>query len=576
MCKFEEFREALRDQHYGSRHDCLWTLPSTTKLAKIMAADPYFFTQDNGAGAPIHFATTYRQLDMLHHLLNCGAEVNQRDSRGLTPLHRAAYLAHLDGYIEIYEYLLSRGADPSICSEDYEPYLNPGRKVPADMVADDVQTRQALLGLEAKYAHVQKVRCPHPDIGDWWALYDYGLKAIKAWPADYEHPYPEVLKRQKERAAHQLAKQKRRALKSEFLTSYKTSGAQAALAMLQSASSQQAVSQTVKVASGGINTPPGTPSSSSSSSHTAFLFPGQGSQAVGMLRESKELPAVKEMLVKANGILGFDLLEVCLNGPKEKLERTEYSQPALFVAGLAAVEVLKATGPEGASAVDRCTVTAGLSLGEYCALVFAGAMSFEDGLKVVKVRSQSMAAAAATGEPHGMLSVVGLPDSDLQRLCSDALKKSPPGTVCQIANFLFPQGRVVSGNTSALEIVAQAATALGALKTSMLAVAGAFHTGLMASASEALKQALREVSINPTRIPVLSNVTAQPFPATTEGVLELLSRQLVEPVRWEASLKAVLALGSPSLYELGPGQQIKAMIRRIDTEAWKSFKNIAP
>ena len=127
------------------------------QLANVMDSDPYFITQDNGAGAPVHFATTYKQLDMLHHLLNNGAEVNQRDEKGYTPLHRAAYLAHYDGYLEIYEYLLSRGADPSLKTEDYDPYLNPGRKTPVEVATEDGDVRQKLVQLEKKYAKVKKL-----------------------------------------------------------------------------------------------------------------------------------------------------------------------------------------------------------------------------------------------------------------------------------------------------------------------------------------------------------------------------------------------------------------------------------
>ncbi|EIE22430.1 ankyrin [Coccomyxa subellipsoidea C-169] len=160
------------------------------QLAKIVATDPYFITQDNGAGAPLHFATTYKQLDMVHHLLNNGAEINQRDEKGFTPLHRAAYLSHYDGYLEIYEYLLSRGADPSIRTENYDPYLSPGKKLPIDVALDDDEIRSKLRALDKKYAKVKKVREPHPDIGCWWTLYDYGLDAIKKWDKEYKHPYP--------------------------------------------------------------------------------------------------------------------------------------------------------------------------------------------------------------------------------------------------------------------------------------------------------------------------------------------------------------------------------------------------
>ncbi|MEW5315467.1 MAG: hypothetical protein WDW38_006893 [Sanguina aurantia] len=161
-------------------------------LGVIMATDPYWITQDNGAGAPLHFAVTYRNLDMVHHLLNQGAEINQRDPRGLTPLHRAAYLAHLDGYVEVYEYLLSRGADPSILSDEIDAYLDPTCKTPAQFAAEDHPVRETLAALEVKYAGTPKVRQPHPDIGDWWAVYDYGLETVKGWALDYRHSYPEV------------------------------------------------------------------------------------------------------------------------------------------------------------------------------------------------------------------------------------------------------------------------------------------------------------------------------------------------------------------------------------------------
>ncbi|KAK3279382.1 hypothetical protein CYMTET_12732, partial [Cymbomonas tetramitiformis] len=160
------------------------------QLKMIMETDPYYVTQDNGAGAPMHFATTYKQLDMVHHLIRAGAEVNQRDDKGFTALHRAAYLAQYEGYLEIYEYLLSEGADPTIKTEDYDPYLNPGKKLPIEVAIDDESVRSKILALEEKYKDTPKAREPHADIGDWWALYDYGLDAIKTWSKGYKHPYP--------------------------------------------------------------------------------------------------------------------------------------------------------------------------------------------------------------------------------------------------------------------------------------------------------------------------------------------------------------------------------------------------
>ncbi|WIA23708.1 hypothetical protein OEZ85_000395 [Tetradesmus obliquus] len=232
---------------------------------------------------------------------------------------------------------------------------------------------------------------------------------------------------------------------------------------------------------------------------------------------------------------------------------------------------------------------AGLSLGEYCALVAAGAMSFSDGLKVVKARGAAMAAAAAAvapgGRSHGMLSVVGLGDADLERLCQEARQQLGGDTVCQLANYLFPQGRVVSGHADALDIVSASAAGLGALKVARLAVSGAFHTRLMAPARAALMEVLDSVDIRAPRVPVLSNVTATPFPSDPAAIRELLGRQLVEPVRWEGTIAGLLSQqqgadvvpwgGCEQLYEVGPGQQVKAMVRRLDQAAWRAFKNVA-
>jgi len=506
------------------------------QLQLIMDMDPYYITQDNGAGAPIHFATTYKQLDMLHHLIRKGAEVNQRDDKGFTALHRAAYLAQYEGYLQIYEYLLSEGADPSIKTNDYDPYLNPGRKTPMEVAIDDPEVRNKLKMLEEKYKSTPKKKEPHPDVGDWWALYDYGLDTIKGWAIDHKHPYPEVLKRAKDaqdKAEFKEARRARRAAKA----------AQPKAAMVKAA--------------------PKTP--------IAFLFPGQGSQAVGMVDSAKDIPAVKEMFAKAQEILGYDLLKVCLEGPKAQLDDTQYSQPALFVAGLAAVEKLKAENP---AAVEGVSCTAGLSLGEYTALVFAGVLSFEDGLKVVKARAENMAAAAKMGDPHGMLTIVGLGDADLEDICKTVRDKMP-GKTCQLANFLFPQGRVCSGHKDALDEVQKLATAKGALKAQAVAVSGAFHTGLMSPAREAVLKVLSEVTINDPRIPVYSNVTALPFTSKDE-IPAMLGRQLCEPVLWEHTMKNLIAEGKNQCYELGPGAQIKAMCKRIDSNVWKAFKNVQP
>eukprot|EP00878_Enallax_costatus_P025741 GHUV01027567.1.p1 GENE.GHUV01027567.1~~GHUV01027567.1.p1 ORF type:complete len:570 (+),score=127.17 GHUV01027567.1:335-2044(+) len=420
-------------------------------LYKIMAVDPYFITQDNGAGAPLHFAVTYRHLDMVHHLLNNGAVVNQSDSRGWTPLHRAAHLAHLDGYMEIYEYLLSRGADPNLLTHDYDPYLNPGRKSVTDVAAEDERVRGRLGELNERYSSVPKAPVPHPDVGDWWTLYDYGLDEVSTWPADYVHPYPEDQKRRRDKEAAKQAKAAKRAAAAAALSALEAQGFKqpftAAAATAAAAPVSSSAAGAAAFVAGQFESGPAAAQyagSSTPSLPVAFLFPGQGSQAVGMIsNDTAALPAVAQMLQKANEVLGYGVLALIKEGPKSKLDDTVYSQPALFVTNLVAFELLKSKQPDVA---EGCRAMAGLSLGEYSALVAAGAMSFEEGLKVVKARGAAMSAAAQVlpgGRAHGMLSVVGLTDDQLERLCDEARQKIGGDTVCRIANYLFPQVRLL-------------------------------------------------------------------------------------------------------------------------------------
>merc|ERR1719414_594019 len=192
----------------------------------------------------------------------------------------------------------------------------------------------------------------------------------------------------------------------------------------------------------------------------ALFFPGQGSQYVKMMEGVKDIPKVQEMLEKSKDILGFDILEVCLKGPEEKLEETRYCQPAMFIGGLAGVEKLRADNP---AAVDQCSVMAGLSLGEYTALCAAGVMTFEDGLKLVKLRGEAMQEAAGVGKQL-MLSVAGLEKDKLQSLCVEAAKQEGPGGVCSIANSLFPGGFSVGGTEKAINELKTMAEKAGACR----------------------------------------------------------------------------------------------------------------
>jgi [acyl-carrier-protein] S-malonyltransferase len=287
-----------------------------------------------------------------------------------------------------------------------------------------------------------------------------------------------------------------------------------------------------------------------------FLFPGQGAQAVGMGRElDQELPAAKALFDRANELLGIDLRALCFEGPAEALEATDVSQPAIFVASLAALESLKATAPD---VVTECAGAAGLSLGEYTALVFAGAMDFETGLRIVRRRGQVMQA-AAQASPSGMMSVIGLEEPAVDELCN---KVAPYGRLWK-ANLLGPGNIVVSGDNAALAHVEPIATELGASRVIALKVAGAFHSPLMHPADGQLAEALSGASLTAPRIPVYSNVDARPHQAP-DDLKRMLVAQVISGVRWDDSMRAMLADGFDTFYEIGPGRVLTGLLKRID------------
>jgi len=295
----------------------------------------------------------------------------------------------------------------------------------------------------------------------------------------------------------------------------------------------------------------------------SFMFPGQGAQFVGMCGDVvKEVPKAKALFDEASEILGYDLLEVCTGGPKEKLDSTVVSQPAIFVASMAAVEKLRQE--QGQEAIDAATCAMGLSLGEYSALCFADAISFADGVKITKARGEAMQAASDAVDT-GMVSVIGLNKAKVGELCEVATEKS--GEKIQIANYLCDGNYAVSGSQKACDTVAEIAKPdFKARMTVKLAVAGAFHTEFMKPAVASLEEVLAGVEIKKPRIPVISNVDAKAH-SDPDSIKKLLATQVTSPVLWENTMDLMLKSGFEEAFECGPGKVTAGILKRFDKTA---------
>ena len=284
-------------------------------------------------------------------------------------------------------------------------------------------------------------------------------------------------------------------------------------------------------------------------SKAAYIFPGQGSQYVGMGKDLfLEFPAAKEVFQKADATLGFPLSKICFEGPEEELKKTRNTQPAIFLHSLAVWKILN---PKDAAMV------AGHSLGEYSALVVAGALTFEDALKLVRLRGELMQRAGEEN-PGTMAAVVGLDAKVVGEVCCTAWTEG----VVQAANFNSPGQVVISGSVNGVRKGMEIAKERGAKLVKELVVSGAFHSPLMQPAKDGLKVALDEVKIHDAKIPVYANVTAKPVQKASD-IRIMLFEQVTSPVRWHETVVNMVADGAKSFIEIGPGKVLQGLVKRI-------------
>jgi [acyl-carrier-protein] S-malonyltransferase len=307
------------------------------------------------------------------------------------------------------------------------------------------------------------------------------------------------------------------------------------------------------------------------------LFPGQGSQVVGMGEKLMDNPQSVELFERANSVLGYNLLEVCRKGPKTKLDQTIYCQPAVFVASLAALNKLRSEQPD---IDERITNVAGFSVGEFSALVLAEVLSFEDALKIVQKRAEAMHECCQQVS-SGMVTVRVTAASQLDLAMAEAKELAvstgeyPP--ICEVANYLFCGVKVIGASNTCMEFLESNADRFKFQVVKRLQVSGAFHTSLMTPAADVLAKALNEVRLGDARMNIYSNYTGKIYSRKTKIIRENIVKQVDNPVKWEQTMQLLYRLHQdyhfPSFFEVGPGRQLGATLLQVSKKAYKHYVN---
>jgi [acyl-carrier-protein] S-malonyltransferase len=299
---------------------------------------------------------------------------------------------------------------------------------------------------------------------------------------------------------------------------------------------------------------------------TALLFPGQGAQYVGMGKDVAEaFPEARALYARADEVLGFSLSTICFEGPEERLTATDISQPAILVTSLAVLAALRTTEAGKRLKVEGA---AGLSLGEYTALAAAGAIGFDEAVRLTHLRGRYMQE-ACDAAPGGMVSLLGVDSGGAEKICEAA---RTAGRIWA-ANYNCPGQVVVSGEKAACAKAVEVAESLGAQRAVALAVAGAFHSPLMTGAREKLAPALEALQVRALEFPVMANVTGGFYPGPA-AVADLLARQVDGAVRWQQGIERLIADGFDSFLEVGPGRVLTGLLKRIDRKLGRDARAV--